>query len=106
MAEFLPGLQMKGIKGGVVYTDGQFDDARLAISLALTAADLGGVLINYIGVTQLIKKDGKVIGVQVTDELNATTYEARSRVVINATGVFVDSILDMDDSASPAAVMP
>lgn len=106
MAEFLPGLQMKGIKGGVVYTDGQFDDARLAISLALTAADLGGVLINYMGVTQLIKKDGKVIGVQVTDELNATTYEARSKVVINATGVFVDSILDMDDSASPAAVMP
>jgi glycerol-3-phosphate dehydrogenase len=106
MAEFLPGLQMKGVKGGVVYTDGQFDDARLAIALALTAADLGAVLINYMGVTSLIKEKDKVKGVQVTDEFNANTYEVRGKVVINATGVFVDSILDMDDSASPAAVMP
>jgi len=89
-----------------MYTDGQFDDARLAISLGLTAADLGATLLNYMAVVELLKKDGKIAGAKLTDELTATTYEVKSKVVINATGVFVDSILDMDDTASPAAVMP
>jgi len=106
MQKYLPGLKMKGVRGGILYTDGQFDDARLAISLALTAHDLGAVLLNYMPVNGLIKTDGNVKGVLLEDEPNFQTYEARGKAVINATGVFVDSILDMDDSASPAAVMP
>lgn len=102
----LPFLNKKGLKGGIGYLDGQFDDARLAVTLALTAHDQGATLINYMSVTALIKAEGKVTGVIAQDELNGAHYNLEARVVINATGVFVDSILDMDDQASPAAVMP
>ena len=102
----LPNVQSKGLKGGIGYADGQFDDARFAISLAQTAHDLGGILINYMAVTSLLKESGKITGVTAQDELTDEHYLINSKVVINATGVFVDSILDMDDQASPAAVMP
>lgn len=102
----IPGILQKGLKGGVRYTDGQFDDARLAIALAQTADDLGGTLLNYFAVTGLIKHKNKVCGVLSTDELTGKAYTLKSKAVINATGVFVDSILEMDETASPAAVMP
>jgi len=102
----LPSLKTKGLKGGVAYSDGQFDDARLAIALARTADDLGGTLLNYVNVTGLVKENGKVVGVKAQDELDGTTYSISTKVVINATGVFVDNIFDMDDPDSPAAVMP
>ncbi len=102
----LPKIKAKGLKGGVVYTDGQFDDARMAITLALTASDLGASLINYMHVTGLIKEQGKVVGVIAEDELGNETFSLKAKVVINATGVFADSLLDMDDPDSPAMVMP
>ena len=102
----LPSLQKKGLKGGVAYSDGQFDDARLAIALARTADDLGGTLLNYVNVTGLVKENTKVVGIKAQDELGGREYEISTKVVINATGVFVDDILDMDDPDSPAAVMP
>ena len=106
LVQLMPSIHGKGLKGGIVYADGQFDDARLVMSLALTANDLGGVVLNYANVTGLTKNDGKVSGVVFIDEENNKTYEIASKSVINATGVFVDSILDMDDKSSPAAVMP
>lgn len=102
----LPSIQSRGLKGGIGYADGQFDDARFALSLAHTAHELGGVLINYMAVTSLIKENGKITGLTAQDELTDEQYIISTKVVINATGVFVDSILDMDDPASPAAVMP
>ncbi|MBM3445859.1 MAG: glycerol-3-phosphate dehydrogenase/oxidase [Bacteroidetes bacterium] len=106
LVQLMPSIHGKGLKGGIVYADGQFDDARLVMSLALTANDLGGVVLNYANVTALKKNDGKVSGVAFIDEESNKTYEIASKSVINATGVFVDSILDMDDKSSPAAVMP
>jgi glycerol-3-phosphate dehydrogenase len=102
----MPFVRKKGLKGGIGYADGQFDDARLAITLALTASDQGALLINYMGVSGLLKENGKISGVLAQDEFTERQHELKARVVINATGVFVDSILDMDDSQSPAAVMP
>jgi glycerol-3-phosphate dehydrogenase len=99
-------LNPKGLKGAVKYTDGQFDDARLAIALAQTASDLGGTLLNYVSVTGLIKEKDRLSGVEAMDELSGKSYAIRSKAIINATGVFVGSILDMDESASPAAIMP
>ena len=104
--EALPSLNKKGLKGGVAYSDGQFDDARLAIALARTADDLGASLLNYCNVTGLVKENGKLVGLQAQDELDGREYTISTKVVINATGVFVDNILDMDDPDSPAAVMP
>ena len=97
-----PNLDQDGLRGGVLYHDGQFDDARLAIHLAMTAADHGAVVINYMGVEGLMKDDGKVCGViaknQLEDALSGSAfYEIKAKVVINATGIFSDSIAKMDD---------
>src|SRR5687768_9866729 len=66
--KLLPNIRKNGLKGGVLYYDGQFDDARLAINLAQTSADLGGVLINYMRVTDLLKDaEGRISGVKAVD---------------------------------------
>jgi glycerol-3-phosphate dehydrogenase len=98
-----PTLDPDGLRGGVLYHDGQFDDARLAIHLAMTAADHGATVINYMSVERLLKANGKVCGVLVRDSLNdasseSVSYEVKAKAVINATGVFTDSILKMDDA--------
>lgn len=95
--EYLPTVNPKGINGGVVYHDGQFDDARLAVNLAQTAVEQGAVVINYCKVTGLRKGIKKINGVFAQDALTGKEYELKCRVVINATGIFTDDILRMDD---------
>ncbi|GEM45959.1 glycerol-3-phosphate dehydrogenase/oxidase [Deinococcus cellulosilyticus] len=95
--ESIPTLKHKGLQGGVLYHDGQFDDARLAITLMRTLHDLGGVSLNYAPVRGLIKEHGKVAGVKVQDSETGTEYEVRGKAVINATGVFVDAVRRMDE---------
>ncbi|HEY4206244.1 MAG TPA: FAD-dependent oxidoreductase [Puia sp.] len=102
----LPGLNMKGLKGGVRYYDGQFDDARLAVDLAITAVEKSGVLVNYCKVERLLMKGGKVAGVAARDMETNREFTLRSKVVVNATGVFVDDILRMDDPAARPMVRP
>jgi glycerol-3-phosphate dehydrogenase len=92
----LPAIISKNLFGGVLYHDGQFDDARLAINLAQTIFDIGGYAINYMKVIGLIKEDEKICGITVLDTENKEQYQIKSKVVINATGVFVDDILQMD----------
>ncbi|MDZ4793493.1 MAG: glycerol-3-phosphate dehydrogenase/oxidase [Bacteroidota bacterium] len=94
---YLPTLDPEDLKGGVIYHDGQFDDARLAISIAQTAAQHNGVLLNYFPVSGLLKMDKKICGVWVKDFFTGKEYEVKSKVVINATGVFTDAIMRMDD---------
>ena len=102
----LPGIRQKGLKGGILYADGQFDDARMAITLALTAAAQGALVINYFPVTKLLKNDGKIVGVEGRDELTGDHYAVSTRVVINATGVFADRVLSMDQPNTTPLVMP
>lgn len=104
--EAIPGLKQQGLLGGVRYSDGQFDDARLAVNLAQTCAENGGVLINYMKVTGLLKKGDKVSGVKVFDMEGQKEYRLNAKVVINATGVFVDEILQMDTPATKPIVRP
>src|SRR5690606_10696415 len=95
--ELMPDLNPKDLKGGVEYYDGQFDDARLAIDIAKTSAKQGATLINYFKVTGLTKDSSeKVSGVEAKDLESNRTYNLKAKVVINATGVFVDDILKMD----------
>ncbi len=110
---FLPGINQKNLSGGVIYYDGQFDDARLAINLANTAAKHGAVLLNYCEVVSILKKkikptdkQAKIYGVVAYDAINDKTFEIKSKVVINATGVFVDDIIQMDNSNSNEIVTP
>ena len=102
--ERIPTLEPEGLRGGVVYHDGQFDDARLAITLARTLHDLGGVPANYVEAVGLLKEQGVIRGVRVRDVERGDEFEIRARVVINATGVFVDSLRKLDEVDAPPLV--
>lgn len=91
-----PGINTEGLVGGVEYYDARFDDARLAVNLAQTCVQLGGIVLNYFKVTDLIKKEGKIQGVKARDVETGVDYSLEAKVVVNATGVFVDDILRMD----------
>ncbi len=95
--QMAPTLDPEDLKGGVLYHDGQFDDAKLAIGIAQTAAQYGAVLLNYFPVTAFLKMQKKICGVWAKDHFSGKEYEIRSKVVINATGVYTDSIMKMDD---------
>jgi glycerol-3-phosphate dehydrogenase len=96
-----PTLKAEGLKAGVLYYDGQFHDARMALSLALTAEQQGAVVVNHVAVSGLIKADEKIVGAQVTDSLNGESWRVRSRGVINATGPFADQLRMMDNPSAP-----
>ncbi|MBP8244263.1 MAG: glycerol-3-phosphate dehydrogenase/oxidase, partial [Chitinophagaceae bacterium] len=104
--ERAPTLDPENLKGSVLYHDGQFDDARLAISIAQTADEQGAILLNYFPVTGLLKQQNKIIGVWARDEFSNQDYEIRSRCVINATGVFSDTIMRMDDPFHQPMISP
>ena len=102
----IPTVETKGLRGGVIYHDGQFDDARLVINLAETAAEQGATLINYMEIRNLIKNGGLVSGVIACDLENGREYGLKSRAVINATGVFSDRIRQLDDPSTSPFIKP
>jgi glycerol-3-phosphate dehydrogenase len=103
----LPTIETEGLRGGVMYHDGQFDDARLLIDLAQTAAGQGATLLNYTRVTNLVKDaEGFVVGVEAEDQEGGETLTATGKVVVNATGPFADGIRKMDDPAAKAMIRP
>ena len=93
----IPTLEADGLLGGVMYYDGQFDDARLAINLAQTVWDLGGVTVNYVKVTGLLREAGFVSGVIARDLESGDELNIRAKCVINAAGVFSDGLRRMDE---------
>ena len=95
--DVLPNVQPEGLKGSVRYWDGQFDDARLALALARTAAQRGAHLINYCNVTGLLHTDGKVDGVVAQDKETGAQFNIRATCVVNAAGVWVDALRRQDD---------
>lgn len=104
--EALPTVERTDLKGGTVYHDGQFDDSRMAISLAQTCMDYGGSVINYCKVTELIKTNNLVTGVVAVDQLTGEEFKIKSKVVVNATGVFVDDILQLDEPGARQTIVP
>ena len=102
--ELLPTIEVEGLNGGVQYHDGQFDDARLVINLATTAAEQGAVLLNYMPVTELIKGETLVQGVVAHDLDTGKDHRILGRVVINATGPFTDTVRLMDDEQCTAMI--
>ncbi|MCZ6756610.1 MAG: glycerol-3-phosphate dehydrogenase/oxidase [Gemmatimonadetes bacterium] len=104
---FIPTLKTDGLRGGVQYFDGQFDDARLLIALARTAARQGAALVNYARVDRLVRgTTGFVEGVIASDLESGTELELRAKVVINATGPFTDAIRRMDDPSVRTIIAP
>jgi len=104
--ERLPALEPNELRGGVVYYDGQFDDARLLIHLAMTAADHGATLLNYCPATGLKRDaDGYVNAVTARDEETGEELTLPARMVVNATGVFTDSVRQMADPQAEQLVV-
>ncbi|MBL29867.1 MAG: FAD-dependent oxidoreductase [Flavobacteriaceae bacterium] len=105
--KLIPNVNKKGLKGGVIYFDGQFDDSRMAISLAQTAENYGATIINYFEAIDLIKSsDNSISGLRTRDLLKNRTHEIKSKVIINATGVFSDSVMKMDNQKSLKMIQP
>ena len=100
-------VRNKCLKGGVVYKDGQFDDARLAVNVSQTCIEKGATLLNYFKVEGLLKNEaGSIKGVKATDCETHKTYQIKAKVVINATGVFADEILKLDNLKGPDMIRP
>jgi len=105
--EAIPTVNPEGLKGGVVYQDGQFDDARLALTVAQTVAAKGGTILNHVRVTGLNKDpEGRITGVQAEDVETGTMYQVQGKAVINATGVFADDLLKMDQPKAKTMIRP
>src|SRR5947209_15976708 len=103
----IPTLEQTGLLGGVLYYDGQFDDARLLINLAQTAEGQGAVLLNYAPVVGLTHDaEGFVDGITFTDLESGRQHMARARCVINATGAFSDAVRKIDDPAAKPIIAP
>jgi len=104
--EYLPDINKKGLVGGILYFDGQFDDSRLAINLAQTAIENGATVINYCGVSKFVKENNQIVGVIVKDTFTDEEYQIKGKAIINATGVFADDVLQMAEGTSTKTIAP
>lgn len=105
--EHLPTVNREGLRGGVIYYDGQFDDARLLINMVSTAAEQGAALVNYCPVSAVTKDDeGFVNGVVAEDLETGDRFTARARVVINATGPFTDALRKQAEPGAQPMISP
>ncbi|MBC9795306.1 glycerol-3-phosphate dehydrogenase/oxidase [Sinomicrobium weinanense] len=102
----IPTVKKDGLRGGVLYHDGQFDDSRMAVNLAQTCIEHGAVVLNYAEVNSLLKKNGHIDGVVATDKETGKVYNLKGEAVVNATGIFVDNILRMEKPDSQDLVRP
>ncbi|SDX31339.1 glycerol-3-phosphate dehydrogenase/oxidase [Flavobacterium degerlachei] len=105
--ELLPTVEQKGLVSGVIYQDGQFDDSRLAINLAQTAVENGACLLNYTKVLNLLKdSNNQVTGVQVKNQETGELHDLKGKAIINATGVFTNSIMKLNDTVYKKYIVP
>ena len=102
----MPNLIKKNLRGSILYHDGQFDDSRLGINLVQTIIEKGGTALNYVRVTNLVKENSKIKGVEVIDVETDKKYTIKAKSVINATGVFADEILHKDNPKVKNKVQP
>ncbi|MBL6962794.1 MAG: glycerol-3-phosphate dehydrogenase/oxidase [Bacteroidetes bacterium] len=93
----IPTIETEGLRGGVIYHDGQFDDARLLINLVQTAQEQGALMLNYVKALALLKENDEISGILAHDMESGEKLTIHAKVVINATGVFSDSVRKMDD---------
>lgn len=103
----IPTIETEGLRGGVIYHDGQFDDARLLINMVETAAEQGAALLNYVGVTGFERDgDGFLTGVTARDAESGTELSVRGRVIVNCTGVFADVLRRLDQPGARPVIQP
>lgn len=103
----LPNLKQTGLKGGIMYTDGQFDDTRLCIDLVTTLHKRGSLIVNYCGAENFIYNSNKnIVGVVAKDECSGETFEIRAKSVVNATGVFAEETMALESKDTDIKIVP
>lgn len=102
----MPLVQTRKLIGGVEYYDGQFDDARLAVNLAQTADAYGACVVNHVEVDDLLKEGKSITGAVLYDHLTGEQFSIHAKVVVNATGVFADGVLQMQDPQAAPLLSP
>ncbi len=103
----LPAIRKEGLKGGIVYHDGQFDDSRMAVNLAQTCIEQGGVVVNHIKANEILHDErGKVCGVIAVDQETHESFTLKAKSVINAAGIFVDEVMTLDKPGHKPMVKP
>jgi len=102
----LPTLQTHGLRGGILYHDGQFDDSRLLINLVQTAMEQGATVLNYARVVKLVKRGDAVTGAIIRDEESGTETTVTAKGIVNATGAFCDAVRALADPLATAIVAP
>ena len=102
----LPSINPKKLVGGILYYDGQFNDSVLCTSLAVTAANHGAIVLNYVKAIGLVKEKGIIVGVEMVDTVSNKKWIVQTKSVINATGVFTDAVLNMDEPSDEVLVTP
>ncbi len=104
--QLLPTVTPTLLGGGVLYNDGQFNDARLAINLVQTAVEQGATVINYCRLTALIKTGTRITGACLEDTCSGKSYQVQCKVLVNATGVFTDVVMKLDNDRHQPMVTP
>jgi glycerol-3-phosphate dehydrogenase len=99
--QHVPNIAPQNLTGSVLYHDGQFNDARLALTLARTATDLGAIVLNYARCIRLIDTNGKLTSAIIADAETGKEYTVRAKLIVNATGIFTDELRTLDDPATP-----
>ena len=103
----IPTLKTKGLRGGVIYYDGQFDDARLLINLARTAAEQGATLLNYARLVGFNRDGAGFLNGGIFEDVETgKEHTIKARAVINATGPFADQLREMDEAGAPPLISP
>lgn len=105
-AEVLPSVKSTFLKGGILYHDGQFDDSRLAIDLAYTATAYDATVLNYVSLIGFEKEAKKIVGIFCKDAISGKEYTIKAKSFINATGVFTDKIMQLDEADREPMVSP
>lgn len=105
--EELPNVRQEGLKNGILYHDGQFDDTRLIVSILRSFQNHGGMALNYARVSGFLKNNsGQLTGLQCLDRETDTPFDIRSKVVVNATGVFSEGLQNMDSGNDTDTITP
>ncbi len=102
----IPTIETEGLRGGIIYYDGQFDDSRLLINILQTAVEQGATVINYFKMTDFIFTNGLIHGIIAEDTETGNTFEIKTKVVVNATGVFSDEIRKKDNPNESELIEP
>jgi glycerol-3-phosphate dehydrogenase len=106
ICQMIPGIEREGLRGGVIYSDAQMNDARLCLENILSAAEKGACVANYVNARTLLQENGRTVGVRAFDELGKAAFEIKAKRIVCAVGPWTNTFIQKEHSQSPSPVRP